>query len=224
MRILFIIVLSINVCTVIGQPFSFPIVKQNGKTITDFIPSNWFLKDSCAGDLNNDNISDIAFVIEFKDTIEETRPDSSTNTGSPRILLVCFKNNQTGCFDLFVQNNTFIYRHGEGGMDPEPYYKIDISNKVLTIYYTFIRGHADYKFRYQNNDFFLIGAESGGADRDQLDFWDFNFMTKKAKHKWGGMSDEKLNTKWIILPIKNLKRLREMLIPFYWEILPNVLI
>jgi len=216
--------LLINVCSAIGQSFPFPTIKKYGKVIKDFIPVNWFIKDSCFGDLNNDSSPDLAFVIQFKDTIEESRPDSSINTGSPRVLIVCLKNNTTGLFDLFIQNNTFIYRYGEGGMDPDPYNKIDISNKVLTISYIYTRGHADYKFRYQNKDFFLIGAEDGGVDGGQIDFWDFNFMTKKAKHEWGDMSSEKMNTKWVTLSFKKLRRLREMSIPFSWEILPTVFI
>src|SRR6266496_5256286 len=103
MRAFLIISSLITASSCFGQNFSFPVLKKEGKEIKELIPSNWFLKDSCMGDLNNDNKSDLAFVIEFKDTIEETRPDSSTNLGSPRILLVYFKNPETDGFDLFIQ-------------------------------------------------------------------------------------------------------------------------
>ena len=156
MRVFLTITLLVNISLSFGQTFRFPISKKTGKNISELIPPNWFLKDSCVGDLNNDNIPDLALVIEYKDTIDEIRPDSSTNNGSPRILLVYFKNIRSGNFDQVIQNNTFIYRYGEGGMSREPYGKIDIKNKILIISYLFTRSHADYKFRYQQKDFYLI--------------------------------------------------------------------
>jgi hypothetical protein len=46
-------------------------------------------------------------------------------------------------------------------MDPEAYGKVSIKNKVLDIFYSLLRGHAEYKFRYQQSDFYLIGATTG---------------------------------------------------------------
>src|SRR5205809_7676548 len=104
----------------------------------DLITSDWTLKDSSAGDLNGDNIPDLVVVTEWKDTIEELRPDNTVNLGSPRILLIFFKNSRTGNFDLVLQHNTFIIRYGEGGMDPESYGKVSIKNKVLDIFYSLV--------------------------------------------------------------------------------------
>lgn len=224
MRVLVVLVLLLSKHIALCQTFSYPSFNNSVKTINDLLPPNWFLKDSTEGDLNGDKISDLVVIAEFKDTIEEMRPDSSLNVGSPRILLILFKNSKTRNFDLILQHNTFIIRNGEGGMDPETYGKVSISKKVLNIFYTFFHGHAEYKFRYQQNDFYLIGATSGGVSGGQIDFWDINFLTKKAKHEWGRISDEKLKVKWLTVPITKLRSLKELSMQFAWEVLPYVFI
>jgi len=206
-----------------GQTFQYPAFQKSSKAVDDFIPSNWFLKDSSTGDLNGDDIRDLALVIEYKDTINENRPNNSVNNGSPRILLILFKNPESGDFDLVLQNNTFIIRYNEGGMDPEAYGEITITNKVLEVAFDFLRGFIHYKFRFQQNDFFLIGATNSGGISGQIDYWDINFLTGKAKHEWGGIS-EKLKQKWKNIPGNELIRLRKMKMIYSVEILPSVLI
>ncbi|WP_181306487.1 hypothetical protein [Rufibacter sp. XAAS-G3-1] len=188
------------------------------------MPENWFVKDSAQGDLNGDKVADRALVLELKATINEVRPDSSVNLGSPRVLLILFKNPTSGGYELTLQNNSFILRHGEGGMEPEPYRKISIKNRVLEIVFEFVRSSATYKFRYQQNDFKLIGATSGGTSGGQIESWDINFSTKKALHAWGGISDKNLKQEWKAVPTAKLRSLKEMLMPFQWEVLPNVLL
>src|SRR5262245_12424593 len=78
--------------TAFCQAFDYPSFNSPIKTIDEFLPSNWFLKDSASGDLNGDDLPDLAVVAEWKDTIEELRPDNTVNLGSPRILLIFFKN------------------------------------------------------------------------------------------------------------------------------------
>ena len=205
-----------------AQPFTYPVFKSSGKTINDYIPARWLLRDSAGGDLNGDGNRDMALVIEYKDTIPEMRPDKYENMGSPRVLLILFKNAATGNYDLVLQNNTFIMRHGEGGMSPEPYNKISITGKVLDISFEFVRGSADYKFRFQQNDFYLIGASNNGVSGETEDDWDFNFSTKKAKHAWGKADSNKLKEKWVVVPITTLKKLKDMQMTFQWQVLPNV--
>jgi len=220
----FLVLTSVLSQAVFCQAFEYPSFNKTINTMDDLLLSNWFLKDSAAGDLNGDNVPDLVAVVEWKDTIEELRPDKTVNLGSPRILLIFFKNSQTGTFDLVLQHNTFIIRYGEGGMDPEGYGKVSIKNKVLDIYYSLMHGLADYKFRYQQNDFYLIGAMNSGVGGGQINSWDINFLTKKAKHEWGEITDEKMKVKWVTVPIQHLKKLKDMSMQFSWEVMPYVFI
>ena len=220
----FLVLTSVLSQAVFCQAFEYPSFNKTINTMEDLLLSNWFLKDSAAGDLNGDNVPDLVAVVEWKDTIEELRPDKTVNLGSPRILLIFFKNSQTGTFDLVLQHNTFIIRYGEGGMDPEGYGKVSIKNKVLDIYYSLMHGLADYKFRYQQNDFYLIGAMNSGVGGGQINSWDINFLTKKAKHEWGEITDEKMKVKWMTVPIQHLKKLKDMSMQFSWEVMPYVFI
>ena len=220
----FLVLTSVLSQAVFCQAFEYPSFNKTINTIDDLLLSNWFLKDSAAGDLNGDDVPDLVAVVEWKDTIEELRPDKTVNLGSPRILLIFFKNSQTGTFDLVLQHNTFIIRYGEGGMDPEGYGKVSIKNKVLDIYYSLMHGLADYKFRYQQNDFYLIGAMNSGVGGGQINSWDINFLTKKAKHEWGEITDEKMKVKWVTVPIQTLKKLKDMSMQFSWEVMPYVFI
>ena len=220
----FLVLTSVLSQAVFCQAFEYPSFNKTINTMDDLLLSNWFLKDSAAGDLNGDDVPDLVAVVEWKDTIEELRPDKTVNLGSPRILLIFFKNSQTGTFDLVLQHNTFIIRYGEGGMDPEGYGKVSIKNKVLDIYYSLMHGLADYKFRYQQNDFYLIGAMNSGVGGGQINSWDINFLTKKAKHEWGEITDEKMKVKWVTVPIQTLKKLKDMSMQFSWEVMPYVFI
>ena len=223
-QLLFAMVTLVSSHVLFAQAFAYPSFNKSIRSIDDLLPSNWFLKDSVTGDLNGDNIADLVAVAELKDTVEELRPDNTVNLGSPRILLIFFRNSKTGNLDLVLQHNSFIIRYGEGGMDPEAYGKVSIRNKVFEIFYSLMHGQARYKFRYQQNDFYLIGAMNSGVGANEINSWDINFLTKKAKHEWGEVTDEKMKVKWVNVPIQQLKRLKDLKMQFAWEVMPYVFI
>ncbi|MBC3541713.1 hypothetical protein ACFSC6_01710 [Rufibacter sediminis] len=192
MKILLPLVLLFWVTTAFAQSVTPPVFTPSGKNSAAFVPPNWFVKDSAQGDLNGDKIPDLALVVEMKDTIQELRPDHSTNLGSPRVLLLLLKEPSTGLYKLAFQNDTFILRYGEGGMELDPYGDLSIRNRVLEVMFQFVRGSDSYKFRYQQNEFMLIGATSSGTSVGQFEKWDFNFSTKKALHEWGDQAADKL--------------------------------
>jgi hypothetical protein len=49
-----------------GQDFSYPTIKKGGKTISDFVPTDWIILDSIKGDLNRDFIDDVVVILQHQ--------------------------------------------------------------------------------------------------------------------------------------------------------------
>ncbi|MDB5253211.1 MAG: hypothetical protein JWP27_2380 [Flaviaesturariibacter sp.] len=207
-----------------AQATRFPVLPASGRTVAAFVPKRWFIKDSATGDLNRDGLADKAIVIESRDSINELRPDSTINNGSPRILVVLLKNSSTGRYDKLLQNNTFIVRWGEGGMDPEAYGGTTIEKGVLKTRVSFLRQQLAYTFRYQHGDLYLIGGRSTGVSGGIIDGFDANFSTGRARVSQMLMDDEKEYVEWIKLPKKSLKKLRNMRMILEWEVMKGKLL
>ena len=201
-----------------SQGFHYPVVHVSGKEIKDFIPANWELKDSSAGDLNGDHIPDLALVIEYKETINELRPDSSFHKARPLILLIFFRDS-SGPYDLILQNNTVISRDGEGGWDRSSFGKAVISNQILSLTFDIERGSSMYKFRYQKGNFYLIGADEVTSGHGEATYTEVNFLTRKEKDTWA--DGEHIKIKWRTILPGHLIKLKDLKMIGKIEILPD---
>jgi hypothetical protein len=191
-----ILLLSISVACD-AQNFVFPTFDKTSSA-GNLAPTGWRVKDSVYGDLNKDGRADLAIVLEYADTVKEIRPDSMENTDHPRILVVLFQDSATGLFRPICQNNTFIIREGEGGMELDPYGSLGISNGILSVGIEFLHERVEYKFRWQKGDIYLIGATQFGFSGVTHDSegWDFNFSTSKLLHTWQKGDEGKKNSEW----------------------------
>ena len=203
-----------------GQNFSYPKINCQGKNIESFIPSGWTLLDSAKGDLNNDKCKDVALVIQCKDSIF----DEDSILTQPRMLLIIFYNKAKKRYDLVEQSESFILTNNEYCVE-DPYSSISISNKgVLKVEFSFWNPSESsgnsYKFRYQNNEFVLIGADDTYIQRILGDFEEtsYNFLTKKAKITTGNIDVEQRNIVWKTIVLNELKTLKTFEHPFYCEI------
>jgi hypothetical protein len=221
MRVIVILLLLIIGKSSSGQPFFYPVFKDSGKTVHDFIPATWLLKDSVAGDLNGDGTPDVALIAEYKNAITEIRPDSSKHKASPRILLILFKNSISGFYHPVLQNNTYISRTGEDGTDGETFKKLSISKKILSIEYEYPIGNSIYKFRFQNGDFFLIGTNSFASHNSEFTELDINFLTGKVKETTGDPAS-KTKIKWHNVLISQPVKLRDLKMLFSLQVLPGI--
>ena len=170
---------------VLAQGVAFPKFGKPVRSAGELALPKWHVKDSAGGDLNRDQRTDMAVVLEYSDSVVEMRPDSTENTGHPRILVILFQDSATGEYRVACQQNTYLLREGEGGMSPDPYDGITINNNnVLTMNFDFVKGVHAYKFRWQNGDFYLIGATSAWHTASAREYWDYNFSTRRADHTW----------------------------------------
>ncbi|MFD1258176.1 hypothetical protein ACFQ3S_15315 [Mucilaginibacter terrae] len=209
--LLFLLIATPALC----QQFNFPVFKPTVVSLKSMVPTNWKIKLQAIGDLNGDKFADLALILEYSDKIKEHRPDSYTNTRHPRMLLIWFKT--VNGYQLALQNNTIISREGEGGMVNDPLDNIKITNKVLHINYEYVRSHAYYKYRYQNDGFYLIGATEGGVSGGKIKVCDYNFSTRKAECTYGelGKDTDKKETKRIKLT--KLNALTDPDLPNGWD-------
>ncbi|MCU6707326.1 hypothetical protein M6D81_01275 [Paenibacillus sp. J5C_2022] len=152
------------------------------KDILSLIPDGWVLMDSfdedlvkAEGDLNKDGIDDVAIVIE--EVIE-------SNAAPNRALLIAFKNNE-GNLALSIIAENVILKENEGGVWGDPFESISIDRgSIIVSDYggSNWRWYNRYRFRYQDQDWYMIGATrgsyfSGDASIDQADEEDFNLLT-----------------------------------------------
>jgi hypothetical protein len=154
------------------------------------------------GDLNEDKLPDSVIVLQ--DTTNEYRPYR---------LQVFFKT-PASSYKLVVQNDSAIeveFPNGkEGFLTGTKFSHINIKNGVLAINTELLRGYYEYKFRYQNGYFALIGFIQTYSDgQGIMTTTDFNLSTGAMHEKMERYDTEKIisNTKKII-KIKTLPDLK----------------
>jgi hypothetical protein len=150
--------------------------------ITSLIPIGWHVLErvkgelvEAVGDLNKDGISDIVTVIE------ET---SKTVEAPSRALIIAF-GHKNKTYSLSIKAEKAILKSDEGGVWGDPFESVSIDRGSVLI--SFYGGSNDrwyylYRFRFQDNDWFLIGATlgnyfTGTTTQDNADEEDYNLLT-----------------------------------------------
>ena len=159
-----------------------------------------------SGDLNKDSLSDKAIVTQ--DTLNEN---------SPYRLQVFFKE-LNGKFKLITTSIKVIapeYPNGKDGYRELGFYDIKIKKGVLSLNVELIRGHFEHKFRFQNDNFELIGFSQVYTDGlGIMKTIDYNLSTGIRIEKSQRFDTDKLlsNTKKKILirPLPKLEKITPM--------------
>jgi hypothetical protein len=231
MRILLLVLYTSIALDAFGQSLTYPELKQAGKTINDFVPAGWVILDKASGDMNGDKLSDVALVLQHRDSITFTTIDNGdtvTVTTQPRILALLFKNPKNDGYHLVQQSNTFILPHDNPTME-DPYQSITIKEGVLNIRFQLFANigsweitNGEYKFRYRNKQFELIGAETYSMNRanGKYESYSYNFLMQKRSFTQGDPK-RKYAPKWknINVPLNTLAGFKR---PFEWQIEEDV--
>lgn len=220
--------------TIRAQPFVFPQLPDQGKSVATLVPKNWKVIDSISGDLNNDNIQDLALVLEFYRPVKESRAygdnetELVTEVQKPRILAIYFKRSAGGAFRLVTQNNNFMLRSEEGGAMGDPLRPMLIEENQLLLSFeggANWRWKLKYSFKYLNKDWQLVRANnlayhSGSGEMNDKQY---DFINKTRKVITGSMSDSivKDNIFEQPLTIKTLRTFNSFKKPWTWEIAPD---
>ena len=145
-----------------------------------FVPKGYSLFQQYKGDLNKDGKPDVVLMIKgtekSKWVDDECRGRLDRNR---RGLIILFK--RKNGYEQILRNDTcFSSENEDGGIADAPELELEISKNTLQIYYAHGRyGYWNYIFRYQNNDFELIGYYHNRCIRYVTYYnLDINFSTR----------------------------------------------
>lgn len=221
---------------VFGQAFSYPTLKSTCHSLTDIVPPHWIILDSVGGDLNNDGVRDYALALQSIDSVQLTANEDTTKAKA-RILAILFGTQNKGTLHLKIQSNTFILCHDNPYMD-DPYDGLHIEKNVLSINFrlwyswgSWWTSQLTYKFRYQTNEFKLIGFESYNLHRATMETksHSINFLTGKHKITWStegeyDAENYKEKEEWKTFKLNTLKTFRTFKKPLSWRFEDDIVI
>ncbi len=216
-------------------------IPKNGNSISSFVPDNWKIFKQAEGDLNKDKKNDFVLIIEetnSENILKNEGLGSPEINLNPRWLLILFKTEKG--FELKEISKTFLPTEGSEESpclaDPLMDGGIQIKNGVLMIslhywlscgsWYT---GSNTYTFRFQKNEFELIGFDNEEFHRasGEMTSVSINFSTQKMSTTTGGnmfgedadgneiKPEEK--TEWKTFKINKLQNLKTLKTPLEWE-------
>lgn len=233
-RILLTLILLCGIQTIFGQDdftmptdADYPKLPETAARPADFIPAGWEIMSQAEGDLNGDKQNDSVLVIKGND---EKFLNKNEGLGgdifdtNPRILAVLFRENDQ--YKLALQSNSFIAMASSPTME-EPFQSVKITKGILQFDFEIFMSaggwgmsNQNYKFRWQNNDFVLIGADKMDVQRNsgEMETRSYNFSTGKVQIKTGKTSSDKEKIQWRTFRAKEKKTLSNYGKPFEWEI------
>lgn len=183
----FLSILSIIAfCPLYAQNFSIPVSKATG-------------------DLNKDGLEDLVTVMQ--DTVHENAPyriavffgvadeEYKPVVSSDRLIEPQYPDGRDG------------YRYGNG------FEGVEIKKGILIVNNSLLRGHFEYKFRYQNGNFELIGYTSTSSDGvGRIYSEDFNLSTGerflREENYETGKTVRNEKTKKLIRPLPKLQDMK----------------
>jgi len=226
---LLLILLAVSANMLGAQNYQYPVLKQTGVLAESFLPGGWHVLTQATGDLNKDGLADIAVLIEADSVVKSLK--EWDNQQQPRILFAAFRqpDNQ---YRLSVQSNESILLSNEGGVFGDPFDALEINRGSIVV--RFYGGSSDrwsyaYRWRYQNKDWFLIGATytESSTHHENYTVHDFNLLTGTAERTTSkvaagekGKSDQLTKTpfKFKKIPLPRLKTFNPMQVRIYKEI------
>ena len=198
-----------------------PQLPLRSEKLQDFIPDFWIVEFLQQEDLNGDGALDTVMVVRSQndENVKHIGDDSSPLMDSnPRILIILFRDGKD--WRLVKQNTTFIPETQYDGLyiqDPFNgiiYGEVRAFNGIISIRFGYFSTEFIYNtftFRWQNNDFYLIGYDyySRGRGTGIVTNNSYNFLTNRQKITTETpVDDDNTNTKSVWQQLKPHKLLK----------------
>lgn len=209
----FVISVILSLCAIYANAQDF---KQQYTSAEQLVPEGWEHFEA-VGDLNKDGIKDLVVLAKpnFKENMK-TRDDGYVYNFNPYILAIYF-GQTNGVFELWKQYNDLFEPDSEWS-------SLDVAIKITergtlqidTDFFasagTYGTNQSTYIYRYQNNDFFLIGMKTHDMARNtgEMTTISENYLTwKRWTVKDNAFEKGKMKESWSKLTKTPLMKLGE---------------
>ncbi len=212
------IIVSAFLCALPSQAQNFempeviyPEVLRQGSTIDSFVPKGWRLEMSRKGDLNKDGMPDHVLVLRCNDPkniVSNNGFGPNDFDTNPRILAVVFAKPKGG-YTLVLSNQILIPRNDnpsmEDPLDSVASSGIEVKNGTLHVQLgiffsagSWTMGSKDFTFRWQGDDFRLIGFDENTVQRNsgETAATSINYLTGRQKVTSGSIEDDTEKVTW----------------------------
>lgn len=167
--------------------FDAEITVKKAKTLEEFTPKFWTLKDKAFGNLDNSPEEEAVCVYETP---------MEGELGFAQSLAIYKKEGEN--WVLWHQSTNPILSTEHGGMMGNPYEGISIKNKTIIVDHfggSRQKWHYTHRYRFQNNNWHLIGASINfGAPCDYFQSLDYNISTGDAIFEYSSEDCDQNNT------------------------------
>lgn len=185
--------------------------------IHDFIPEGYTIFEEIKGDLNNDGLTDHVLIIKntLPEDIVTDRFDKKVDRNR-RGIIVLFKT-KDGFNEIVKNYKCFSSENEDGGVYFPPELVVEINKNKLYVHYAHGRyGYWRYTFRFNINDFELIGYDASNNFGPIVNSeTSINFLTKKKLEKVNvneraESGEEVFESTWTVVKINKLLKLSEI--------------
>ena len=187
----------------------YPILRSQAKLPSDFVPTGWKLEKELTGDLNKDGWLDAVMVLVDNDpnniVADPQYSDREPFNSNPRMLAVVFAEPNAKSYKLMLENHKFLPRFIDlGGQENYEDGNISLDRGTIRIELFNLGGsivRPSFQFRWQNNQFELIGFQNTIVDRSSgsVRSTEINFSTGVVVRSTGSISSDAQKTKTLKL-------------------------
>ena len=189
-----------------------PVVPAVASSLEALVPKGWKLESKVEGDLNRDQLPDVAATITQKAKLPDN-PDFEVT----RRLLVLALRQKDGTWQRSAVSDRAVLNSDEGGVWGDPFEEIRIERGALVIEHfggSNWRWGITSRYRFQDNQWTLIGRTDSSSftnDPDYHDDADHNFSTGQVVREFKAAEGSDLLT-------DREKRMSKQPKVSYWQI------